>query len=177
MDLVERLESGNREYGEQVFTTADAAREASPRLRLAVVACMDTRHVVERVFGLGPGDANVIRTAGAVVDDGVLRSLVTAVHMLDVSSVVVMGHTDCGLRGLGGRREELAGRLHANTGRRLEDGEIEGTLAWLQPFEEPEAMVRSGLGRIREHALLPERLVLLGCVYDNATGAVHWVEE
>ena len=47
--------------------------------RLAVVACMDTRHNVERVLGLKHGDAKIIRNAGNVVDDGTLRSLIVAV--------------------------------------------------------------------------------------------------
>lgn len=177
MDLVERLAEGNREYCAQVFTDEDASRSAIPRLRLAVVACMDARHVPERVLGLEPGDAKVIRSAGAIVDDGVLRSLVAAVHFLQVQNVLVMPHTDCGMRGLGHKKGDLAKRLEGSLGHRLDDAELERTLAWLQPFEDPERLVKQSLDRIRGHELLPKGLVLMGSVYDNKTGAVRMLTD
>lgn len=72
-----------------------AGMQPLPARRLAVVTCMDARIDPLAVLGLTLGDANVMRNAGAVASDDVLRSLGAAVEKLGVVRAVVMGHTDC----------------------------------------------------------------------------------
>jgi carbonic anhydrase len=69
----------------------------APAKKLAVVTCMDARVNVEQILGLDEGDAHVIRNAGALVTDDVRRSL-EASRALGTEEVVVMLHTDCGVR-------------------------------------------------------------------------------
>jgi len=64
---------------------------------LAVVTCMDSRIDPLRMLGLRPGDAKILRTAGARVTDDVLRSLVLAHQLLGVERVMVLIHTDCAM--------------------------------------------------------------------------------
>ena len=71
---------------------------AVPARRLAVLTCMDCRIDVEGVLGLRPGDAHVIRNAGAVADKDALRSLQLS-QELGTVDVIVLGHSDC--RGIG----------------------------------------------------------------------------
>jgi len=47
------------------------------------VACMDSRMDVFAMLGLEHGDAHVIRNAGGVVTDDVVRSLVLSQRLLD----------------------------------------------------------------------------------------------
>jgi len=68
---------------------------ARPAKRLAVLTCMDARIDPLRIFGLRPGDAAVIRNAGARIDDSTAAALAIARDMLDVERVLVLGHTDC----------------------------------------------------------------------------------
>jgi carbonic anhydrase len=68
-----------------------------PAKKLAVLACMDARVSVERILGLEPGDAHVIRNAGAHVTDDVLRSLEVS-RSLGTEEVVLLLHTDCAAR-------------------------------------------------------------------------------
>jgi carbonic anhydrase len=68
-----------------------------PNKKLAVVACMDARVSVERLLGLEEGDAHVIRNAGALVTDDVLRSLELS-RSLGTEEVALVLHTDCGAR-------------------------------------------------------------------------------
>jgi len=70
-----------------------------PARRLAVLTCMDCRIDPVPAFGLAPGDAVVLRNAGAEVSDDVLRSLRLARHNLGVNAVRVVGHTDCAAHG------------------------------------------------------------------------------
>ena len=49
---------------------------APPARNLAVVACMDARLDTHKLLGLEVGDAHVIRNAGGIVSDDVIRSLI-----------------------------------------------------------------------------------------------------
>src|ERR687889_1202029 len=66
---------------------------------LAVVTCMDSRIEPLAMLGLGPGDAKIIRNAGARVTDDVLRTLVLGTYLLGVDRAMVIAHTNCRLIG------------------------------------------------------------------------------
>lgn len=68
-----------------------------PGKRLAVVACMDARLDVEDLLGLQTGDAHVIRNAGGVVTDDVIRCLIISHHLLNTNEVILIHHTRCGM--------------------------------------------------------------------------------
>jgi carbonic anhydrase len=88
-DLVE----SNADYADGF---AHGALPAPPRRHLAVVTCMDARIDVYQVLGLEPGDAHVLRNAGARTTDDVVRSLIKSIHQLGVTRVAIVHHTDCG---------------------------------------------------------------------------------
>jgi carbonic anhydrase len=97
------LTAGNRRFveGRREHPHADADRRA--RLAAAgqrpfaqVFGCSDSRVAAELVFDRGLGDLFVVRTAGHVLDTGVLGSLEFGVAVLDVPLVVVLGHDACG---------------------------------------------------------------------------------
>ena len=106
------------------FGSTRASREGGgatpprePARRLAVITCMDARIDPLTALGLRLGDANVLRNAGAVVSDDVLRSLRAAASLLGVRRAVVMGHTDCA----GHSSDEAAAAAVAEGARRLRD--------------------------------------------------------
>ena len=106
------------DFGWTPFGRATAATEASappspvPARRLAIVTCMDARLDPLRALGLQLGDAHVIRNAGALVGDDVLRSLEASREVGGTTAVVVMAHSDC--RAHGG--DDDAARAAARTG-------------------------------------------------------------
>jgi carbonic anhydrase len=61
-----------------------------------VFGCSDSRVAAEIIFDRGLGDLFVVRTAGHVVDSGVLGSLEFGVTVLRTPLVVVLGHDHCG---------------------------------------------------------------------------------
>ncbi|MGX6449372.1 beta-class carbonic anhydrase [Patulibacter sp. S7RM1-6] len=75
------------------YTPYDTPR---PRRKVAIVACMDARLDLFGLFGLDTGDAHLIRNAGGVVTDDVLRSLVISQRKLGTEEIVLVHHTDCG---------------------------------------------------------------------------------
>lgn len=68
-----------------------------PSKHVAVVACMDARLDVYRILGLNEGEAHVIRNAGGVVTDDVIRSLAISQRLLATREIILIHHTDCGM--------------------------------------------------------------------------------
>jgi carbonic anhydrase len=66
-----------------------------PARRVAVVTCIDARIDPLAGLGLALGDAHVIRNAGAVASDDVIRSLHLSLEAAGIETVIVMGHSDC----------------------------------------------------------------------------------
>lgn len=88
-----------------------------PARRIAILTCMDARILPQALLGIKVGEAHVIRNAGGIVTDDVIRSLVASQQMLGTEKVIVIQHTGCGLDGL--EDEEAAGRLEAHFGEPL----------------------------------------------------------
>lgn len=85
-------------------TPAHPGQDSNQRARLArgqrpfalIFGCADSRVAAEIVFDQGLGDLFVVRTAGHVVDPGVIGSLEFGVHLLGIPLIVVLGHDSCG---------------------------------------------------------------------------------
>jgi carbonic anhydrase len=98
----QELLNGNGRFvaGEPLHPGQDAARRAEisdgQRPFAIVFGCSDSRVAAEIVFDQGLGDLFVIRTAGHVVDAGVLGSMEFGVHALRIGLIVVLGHDRCG---------------------------------------------------------------------------------
>jgi carbonic anhydrase len=131
---------------------------------LAVLTCIDSRIDPLAMLGLIPGDAKIIRNAGARVTDDALRSLVLAVNLLDVHRVCVVHHTDCAM--VGRTDDELRARLGAAHGVDAAHWEFLTSTDQL-------ATLRGDLQRIRDCELLPADLVIGGFVFDVHTGELR----
>ena len=85
---------------------------ASPAKGIAIVTCMDCRLDVLGALGLKRGDAHVLRNAGGVITDDVIRSLAISQRRLDTREVILVHHTDCGMEKLSddGFREDCERR-------------------------------------------------------------------
>jgi len=88
-------------------TLAPARRR--PNRRLAIVTCMDSRLDVFAALGLQSGEAHVLRNAGGVITDDVIRSLAVSQRRLGTREVMLIHHDNCGLQQLtdDGFRAEL----------------------------------------------------------------------
>ena len=88
----------------------------TPKKKLAIVACMDARMDPLALMGADVGDAHVIRNAGGIVTDDVLRSVETS-RKLGTEDIAVIGHTDCGLGpGEDDRVREAVAKLRESAG-------------------------------------------------------------
>ena len=157
MDPFEDVLTANAEYSEHF---ADAGTPGRAARGLAVVTCMDSRINPLGMLGLQPGDAKILRNAGARVTDDVLRTLVLAVHLLDVTRVMVVPHTDCRMTKV--TDEDVHQEL---LGRGLDTRSLE-----FRTVGDQRAALRVDVQKIRSSPYLPKDLAVTGCVYDVATG-------
>jgi carbonic anhydrase len=149
---VDELLANNARY---VETFADHDLALQPRRRLAIVACMDSRMDIFEMLGLAHGDAHIIRNAGGVVTDDVIRSLVLSQRMLGTREIILLHHTDCGLQALTG--ESLKDDLEAETGIRP---------AWaLESFKDPYQDVRQSIRRLQVNPFIAHKEHIRGFVY------------
>jgi carbonic anhydrase len=72
-----------------------SAMRRNPSRKLVVITCMDGRIDPLKILGLGLGEANVLRNAGATISDDVLRSLRVSQSQLGTRRAVLIGHTNC----------------------------------------------------------------------------------
>lgn len=165
MDVFDDVLEANVRYRSQFHDSGVSGKAAKG---LAVLTCIDTRIDPLAVLGLKPGDAKIIRNAGARVTDDALRSLVLAANLLDVHRVCVVQHTECAM--VGSTDEQVRQRI----------GELRGVdpgdwtpHAFLDQIE----TLRLDIARITEHPLLPRDLEVGGFVFDVRSGALVPMDE
>ncbi len=156
MEGIEELLARNERYA---YSMADQHLGAEPSLRVAVVACMDARLDVFTALGLGEGEAHVIRNAGGVVTDDVIRSLAISQRKLGTREVMLLHHTRCGMEGLD--EDAFRAELEADAG-------TPPPFA-IRSFADVDADLRDSILRLRDSELLPHREAVRGFVYDVDT--------
>ena len=139
----------------------------TPSRRLAVVTCVDTRIDPLAVLGLEPGEAKILRNAGARVTEDMVRSLALVVAALGVDRIAVIAHTDCALAKASD--DDLRSLVAETTG---------ADTAGFDPLAVPDqvASLRADLARLREDPLVPDDVTVGGFLYDVRTGALSPVD-
>jgi carbonic anhydrase len=131
-----------------------------PAKHVAVVACMDARLNPYGLLGLSEGDAHVIRNAGGVVSEDVIRSLAISQRLLGTSEIILIHHADCGMRTF--TDEQFKAQIEADTGLRP---------PWNpESFPDAAADTRQSINRITASPFLPHTHAVRGFVYHEDTG-------
>jgi len=153
------------------------------------VTCSDSRVVPELVTQRAPGDIFVIRNAGNIVPSygtqpgGVSASVEYAVAALNVTDIVILGHSDCGAMTAIAKKKNLdnmpavAGWLHHADAAKA----ISCSIAHASPADALNSMVRENviaqLANLRTHpsvalGLANGTLTLHGWIYDIECGSI-----
>ena len=137
------------------------------RRGLAIITCMDSRISPLALVGMQPGDAKILRNAGARVTDDVLRTLVLATYLLGVNRILVMPHTDCRMA------NESESQIHQT----IEDKfGVDTRSVEFRTVENQRDALAYDVTRIRSYPLLQSGVVVGGAVYDVATGKLEPVD-
>jgi carbonic anhydrase len=139
--------------------------DVRPSRQLAIVTCMDSRLDVFAALGLGQGEAHVLRNAGGVITDDVIRSLAVSQRRLGTRDVMLIHHDDCGMQTL------------TDDGFRAELQEATGVAPpfAIESFSDVDADVRQSILRVRLSPFLLHRDGVRGFVYDVDTHALREV--
>jgi carbonic anhydrase len=158
----EELIANNRRFAAEF---ADHGLALSPRRHLAVVACMDSRMDIFQMLGMAHGDAHIIRNAGGVVTDDVIRSLVISQRLLGTREVVLIHHTNCGLQRI--TEDEFKHEIEQECGIR----------PWwaLESFRDPAQSVRQNMKRLQLSPFITHKMHIRGFVYDVDDGNLYEV--
>ena len=134
-----------------------------PAKQIAVVVCMDARLETGALLGLMEGDAHVIRNAGGVATDDVIRSLTISQRLLGTREIMLIHHTDCGM--LTFTDADLRQQILDETG-------IKPPFA-MEDFTDIDADVRQSVARIKASPFIPHKDQVRGFVYDVESGQLR----
>jgi carbonic anhydrase len=163
MDTIEQLLDNNRKFAAGL---AERHLDVEPQRHLAVVTCMDSRLDVFAALGLGQGEAHVLRNAGGVITDDVIRSLAISQRRLGTREVMLIHHDDCGMQKI------------TDDGFRMELQETTGIAPSfaIESFADVDEDVRQSIRRVRSSPFLPHRDAVRGFVYDVDTHRLREIE-
>lgn len=160
---IDALRGAGHAYASR-YTPHDTPR---PRRRVSIVACMDARLDLFGLFGLQSGDAHLIRNAGGVVTDDVIRSLAISQRKLGTRTVLLVHHTDCGQ--LSYTDDQLRDELRADTGL---------TPTWApESFTDVDVDLHQSLRRVRSSPFLPHTDDVHGFVFHVEDGTLRGIED
>ena len=162
MDVIDDLIANNA-----AFTARRHRRhlDIRPSGRLAIVSCMDSRLDFFAALGLQEGQAHILRNAGGVVTDDVVRSLALSQRKLGTTHIMLVHHTDCGLQKV--TDDGFRAELQRSTG-------MAPSFA-IESFTDVDADVLQSIGRIRHSVFLAHRDAVRGFVYETDTGQLREV--
>jgi len=153
VDVIDELVANNRSFADSIPATHLDVR---PSRQLAIVTCMDSRLDVFAALGLQDGEAHVLRNAGGVITDDVIRSLAVSQRRLGTREVMLIHHTDCGMQTL--TDDGFRAELQAATG-------VAPAFA-IESFTDIDADVRQSILRVRRSPFVPHRDRVRGFVFD-----------
>ena len=162
MSAIDEFLANNEAYADEF---SNGALPMPPAKQIAVVVCMDARLETGALLGLVEGDAHVIRNAGGVVTDDVVRSLTISQRLLGTREVMLIHHTDCGM--LTFTDADLKQQILDETG-------IKPPFA-MEAFTDLDADVRQSVARVKASPYIPYKKQIRGFVYDVESGKLREV--
>jgi carbonic anhydrase len=160
MSVIDELIANNRAFAS---SAPHGHFDVRPSLRLAVVTCMDSRINVFAMLGLRDGEAHILRNAGGVITDDVIRSLAISQRRLGTREVMLIHHSRCGMQTL--TDDEFRAELQQATG-------VAPAFA-IESFDDLDADVRQSILRVRRSPFLAHRDLIRGFVYDVDSHALR----
>jgi carbonic anhydrase len=162
MDIIDELVENNRAFSAGV---PDQHLDVKPSRQLTIVTCMDSRLDVFAALGLKDGEAHVLRNAGGVITDDMIRSLAISQRQLGTESVMLIHHTNCGMQTI------------TDDGFRATLQEATGTAPAfaIESFIDVESDVAQSIRRVRRSEFIPHRDKVRGFVFDVNTQALSEV--
>ena len=179
----EELQELLLERNKQWIPKKDGTDKFNCSLHTVVLSCIDSRVPVEKIFQAKPGELLVLKNAGNLITEDIIRSLLVAIYEIGAKFVVILGHTACGMSILG-NDEKITGlteKLGKETLGKIEKLAEKDPLKWFGFFEEGE-WVENAKNQVRIiknylEDLIPEefRPIVMPALYDLTSGEVKFL--
>lgn len=163
MGTIDDLLANNERFAEDFD---EGGLDVRPSLKLVIVACMDSRLDLFKLLGLANGEAHMLRNAGGVITDDMIRSIAISQRRLGTEEVMLIHHTKCG------------GTMITDDGFRAELQEATGVAPAfaIESFTDIPADVAQSIRRVRNSPFIVHTDRVRGFVYDVDTGKLEEVK-
>lgn len=161
LSQIESIKSENFKFAESF---KDGNLPIPPSKKVAVLACMDVRLLVDKLLGLKIGEAHIIRNAGGIATEDVIRSLIISHELLGTQEIVIVNHTDCGMVTF--KDQDLQNKL-------AEKYKLNASDINFHTFANVEDNVREQIKQIKSNPFLSEIASVTGFVYDVSSGKIN----
>jgi len=173
--MIETILENNRRFVDEKGYEPHVT-DGRPKMKLAIVTCMDTRLSVmlPQALGLRNGDAKIIKVAGGTIlneYDNVMRSLLVAIYELDCEEIMVIHHSNCGACHMNGHHmvELMKKKGISDEAIAKAAGKVD-LEKYLEGFHNTEESVRRTVETIKTHPLVPQSVAVRGFIIDSTTG-------
>ena len=146
-------------FPKPLFPTLFPIQESSAGGGLAILTCMDPRVGPDFVPGF-ERVTSIIRNAGGIVTDDVVRSLMVSNEFFGVKEFLIINHTDCAM--LKFTDPELQGRLEKKYGKEA------GAMKFYS-FSNLEQNIKDQVQKVKSNPIVPKDIAVSGLIYDVET--------
>jgi len=179
-DINQIFVEGNKQYQWKILQEDESNQIDGkiPRYPVLILTCMDPRIDVYRIFQLKPGDAFVLRNAGNIYTEDVLRSVLVAIHKYNIQFIVVLGHLDCGMKKL--HVGNLIDKLTDSAVKRFMWSETNfylGFQKFFKAFTDEIKNIKNQVQKFQKAREIPSDIKIMGMLYDPNTGWAFTDEE
>lgn len=178
-DIKEKLLEGNNKYLWKIIQeTEEVTTRSKFKYPVLILTCMDPRIDVHRIFQLEPGDVFILRNAGNVYSEDVLRSLLIAIYEYNIRFIVILGHLDCGMTKihLSKLLEKLSKPALKKVSRYATSVELSLQI-FFKTFIDEIKNITNQIERLKSTEELPSFIKIIGLLYDPHSGWVFDLDE
>jgi len=149
-----------------------------PRYPVLILTCMDSRIDIHRIFQLRPGDVFILRNAGNIYTQDMLRSILITIFKYEIKYIIILGHLDCGMTKI--NPVELRKKLPSEFLSRLSSNYSELFSELINFFKPFDNEVQNVLDQIKTLEIIKDfypEIEITGMLYDVKTGLVFEYEK
>ena len=176
MGIIEDILNKNKEFVKSE-KESNFFSNKYPKKKTIILTCMDTRltELLLKAMDLKNGDVNLITNAGGIITEDfgdVIRSILIAVYSFDLEEIIVVGHNDCGIKGLvfeDIKSKMLLRGIDNEIIQKIESEGIDLNKLFLGFDSEEEEVVKT-VDKLKKHSLIPKNINIHGLMLDPNDG-------
>jgi len=178
--IIKKLIEGNNKYQWKLLKEQGAieVKGKIPRYPILILTCMDPRIDVHRIFQISPGDVFVLRNAGNIFTEDVLRSILIAIHEYEIKQIIILGHLDCGMTKVS--LKSLQFKLDKPILKHIlstPSNVYLGLQKYFRNFADELKNIENQIHWFKEPRFIPPEISIKGMLYDPSSGWVFDFDE